>query len=287
MGQHYEENPYPRWSRLPSLPAINTELYLTHDLGYEPEGASAPIDQILIAGCGTGQQPLQLLMLLRDKAIDAMDLSRASLGYAAMMAERYGVGDRLNLFQGDILELPNLDALYDLIQSSGVIHHMEDPAAGLAALTACLRPGGWLRLGLYSETARRHIRTLRDAYGQDQDLADPVTLRQLRQRLLADQSEAAKQVSLIADFYTLSGFRDLLFHRQEHRYTIPMIADMLPAEGLEFMGFSLPNQAVRDQYRASFPDDPNMLSLENWHRFEQANPDTFLAMYNFWCRRPG
>ena len=39
------------------------------------------------------------------------------------------------------------------------------------------------------------------------------------------------------DFYTMSTFRDLLFHVQEHRFTIPKIKDCLAQLGLTFCGF--------------------------------------------------
>lgn len=287
VGQHYEANPYPRWSWLFKLPAMRWPFYLGHDLGYQPALSPPDVADVLVAGCGTGKHPLHLAMMLSHCRIEAMDLSRASLAYTRMMAQRHGLLDRLALFRGDILDLPDLGRRYDLIESVGVIHHMADPAAGLMALKACLKPGSWLKLGLYSEAARWAVRDIRATYGQDHAMDDPAVLRGLRQRVMDEPSAASRYIARTSsDFYTLSGFRDLLFHRHEHRFTIPQIQSLLDKAGLRFMGFSHIDEQPRDRYRRMFPDDPRMVSLENWHRLEQQYPDTFWRLYNFWCHLP-
>jgi hypothetical protein len=115
--------------------------------------------------------------------------------------------------------------------------------------------------------------------------ADAADIRRFRRYLLElpDDHPLAALRNSARDLFNLSECRDLLFHVQEHRFTIPRIKGALAELGLRFLGFwSLPNT---DAYRKMFPDDPGMLSLDNWHRFEQANPDTFVAMYNFWAQR--
>jgi len=61
---------------------------------------------------------------------------------------------------------------------------------------------------------------------------------------------------------------------------------MLATLDLEFLGFDLDGDGAR-RYRAENPDDPNATDLRRWARFEQANPETFLGMYVFWCRKRG
>ena len=82
----------------------------------------------------------------------------------------------------------------------------------------------------------------------------------------------------------MSSCRDLVFHVQELRYTLPLIADMLNDLGLRFIGFELDKREALNAYCAAYPDDADMSDLGNWHAFEQANPDTFMAMYQFWCQ---
>ena len=59
--------------------------------------------------------------------------------------------------QADILDLGNLNKQFDIIESVGVLHHMDNPMEGWKVLTDCLKPGGLMMIGLYSELARKHI----------------------------------------------------------------------------------------------------------------------------------
>ena len=81
-----------------------------------------------------------------------MDFSKASLAYALRQARRYG-SPNLSFLHGDSLNL-EMHQEFDAVDAIGVIHHMADPAAGLRALIRALKPGGFMKLGLYSRRAR-------------------------------------------------------------------------------------------------------------------------------------
>ncbi|HTK84068.1 MAG TPA: hypothetical protein VL625_03185, partial [Patescibacteria group bacterium] len=66
-------------------------------------------------------------------------------------------------------------------------------------------------------------------------------------------------------------------------FTLLEIATMLQELGLEFRGFAPLDSLHRQGYAAMFPKDPAMLDLGHWHEYEQANPDAFIGMYQFWC----
>jgi NOL1/NOP2/fmu family ribosome biogenesis protein len=95
----------------------------------------------------------------------------------------------------------------------------------------------------------------------------------------------ARKVVAIKDFFSTSECRDLLFHVQEHRLTLPRIGAFLAEQKLSFLGFDL-GEAHQARYQARFPADPAMTDLASWHLFETENPDTFLGMYQFWVQRP-
>jgi hypothetical protein len=78
--------------------------------------------------------------------------------------------------------------------------------------------------------------------------------------------------------------RDLLFHVQEHRMTLPQIARFLADNHLQFLGF---DQAphILQRYRQKFPEDQAMTNLDHWDLFEQENPRAFIGMYQFWVRK--
>jgi hypothetical protein len=86
------------------------------------------------------------------------------------------------------------------------------------------------------------------------------------------------------DFFSISGCRDLLFHVQEHRLTIPQIAGFIADNGLSFVGFDLDHPTLQ-RYRARFPHDKTMADLKSWDVFEHEHPGTFAGMYQFWVQK--
>ena len=93
-----------------------------------------------------------------------------------------------------------------------------------------------------------------------------------------------RNVAKFHDFFSTSECRDLLFHVQEHRHTLPQIKEFLAAQNLRFIGFEL-NQESQQRYRARFPGDRSMTDLDCWNAFEQEQPGTFATMYQFWCQK--
>ena len=94
----------------------------------------------------------------------------------------------------------------------------------------------------------------------------------------------ARNIMWFNDFYSTSECRDLLFHVQEHRMTLPQIKAFLVAQDLQFLGFEIDRDTAR-RYAARFPSDPTMTDLDRWHAFEQDNPHTFANMYRFWVQK--
>jgi len=140
-----------------------------------------------------------------------------------------------------------------------------------------------MKIGLYSEIARRSIVAARQLIAERGYSADPQGMREARAAILALPPEhPARAVADSIDFYSLSGCRDLLFHVQEHRYTLSQIDAILADLGLEFLGFEFEFAAPRLEYLREFPHDPAAVSLAHWAQFEARHPDTFAGMYQFW-----
>ena len=156
----YEENPYPRWLSLPPGPDPDPDSGLLETLArtYPDRADRGPIEKVLVAGGGTGYEPLLAARQNPAATVLSLDLSRRSLAYGARMARRLGIGN-VRFLQGDLLDVDSLDERFDAILASGVLHHMADPEAGLRALAGVLRPGGAIRVGLYSEHARQLLTT--------------------------------------------------------------------------------------------------------------------------------
>lgn len=279
----YEENPYPRWSRvLAETQALPIDAYIGMRFPgapYKPLGNR--VLDVLVAGCGTGQHAIQRAQQLQSANVLAIDLSLSSLSYAIRKTRQLGLTN-LRYAQADILALEG-DDTFDVIDSSGVLHHLKEPLTGWRRLAGLLRPGGLMHVGLYSSTARRDINAAR-AYlaRQGRDFSVP-EVRRLRAefagRALGDELHNITQFS---DFFSMSECRDLLFHVQEHQFSIPQIADFLRENGFAFLGFETP---ARTGYLRRFPGDRAAIDLANWAMFEAENPSTFAQMYQFWIQK--
>lgn len=266
----YEENPYPRWDYI----AMAGKTIATED----------EID-ILSAGCGTGQQSHSYADNYPNAHFMGVDLSMSSLAYAIRQSRIF---KKRNLLfeQGDILELDKLDKKYDHIFCTGVLHHMDDPEAGLAVLRNILKPNGTMLLAYYSERARAAVVSAREYIAEKEYGSDADGIRQFRRDvLLLSQNDSPpafiKNISATPDFYSLSECRDLVFHVQEHRYTIPELLEMLKRQNLEFIEFRLGNKNLEKHFKERFPQESDIKDPMKWHVYEQENPNTFAGMYVF------
>lgn len=240
VQRQYEENPYPRWvkaSRVVKRVPFDHYLRTLFPLAPLAPGGKKASD-ILVAGCGTGQASLELALQIDGAKILAIDLSRSSLAHAQRKTREARI-DTIQYAQADILKLAALGLTFDFIEAGGVLHHMADPAAACRELAGLLRPGGVMRVALYSKGATPHVaatRALAGSLGLSGNLED---IRRLRQAVRASPDGApARTVMLAPDFYAASECRDLLLHVQEHRLTIPQLKDIVAQSGCAFSDFA-------------------------------------------------
>jgi hypothetical protein len=140
-------------------------------------------------------------------------------------------------------------------------------------------------IGLYSELARQDIVAARRHIAEHGYAPTPDDIRRCRQDFMSmAATDWTAELFRRHDFFAMSECRDLLFHVQEHRYTLPRLKDALARLGLCFLGFQL-SPGVLNRYGRQFPDDPEKTDLDNWHRFETDNPATFRGMYLFWVQK--
>ena len=237
---------------------------------------------ILIAGCGTGQHSIDTASRFKNCKVLAVDLSLSSLAYAKRKTKELAIKN-IEYMQADILDLSKLNKKFDIIESGGVLHHMHDPLAGWSTLTECLNTGGLMKIGLYSELARQHIVKIRNEISSLNIFSTELAIKDFRKKMINSDDEHYRLEKNSHDFYSLSSVRDLLFHVQEHRFTIPQIKDYLDKLGLKFCGFEAARIVRNFKIENTHPEDP--YDLDKWHVFEEANPRTFAGMYQFWCQK--
>jgi tetratricopeptide (TPR) repeat protein/2-polyprenyl-3-methyl-5-hydroxy-6-metoxy-1,4-benzoquinol methylase len=287
VQDQYEANPYPRWIKLApgGTPKDITE-YLRQQFPLTPVQHSAGNERIdiLIAGCGTGQHSITTARKIAGAEVLAIDLSMSSLAYAKRKTRELGI-DNIEYAQADLLKLATSGRRFDLIESNGVLHHLGDPWAGWRVLLSLLRPGGFMNLGFYSELARQDVVRIRRYIAEHGYASSASDIRLCRQALM-EPSVREKFVSTLSspDFFSTSACRDLLFHVQEHRLSLPEIDRFLRAHKLTFLGFEIERGSVH-AYQRRFPADLAATNLQQWDSYEHAHPDTFAGMYQFWVQK--
>jgi len=275
--QQYEENPYPRWTIAPIA-------VFADDHDAIDSNMASPAKDILIAGCGSGQHALEVAQYRPDAQVLAVDISLPSLAYARRKTREAGLRN-IDYAQADILKLATIGRSFDRIEAVGVLHHLAAPESGWRMLLSLLRPKGEMRIGLYSETARRTVVDVRRLIAERGYRPTPEDIRKCRHEIMRDYDERGwRTVIEAADFYSMSGCRDLLFHAMEHRFTIPRIKAFLSEHGLSFLGFDIEPRTI-ERFQKQFPGSAALTELDKWHAFETENPQTFRHMYVFETRR--
>ena len=285
VKKQYEENPYPRWENLGLSiePRKVKEVINDSDLNLDLKKiTNSESPEILIAGCGTGQHAITTASKYKKSKILALDLSFKSLSYAKRKANELKINN-IDFIQGDILDLESIDRKFDIIESVGVLHHMDNPFKGWKILTSCLNNDSLMLIGLYSEKARQHIKEIKNKINKLKLQSNYKNIIKFRKDLIKNNDNHLNYIKSSPDFYTVSGVRDLLFHVQEHRFTISKIKEYLDKLGLIFLGFE--DKLVKENFKEIYSNKNDLYNLDKWETFEKKNPRIFAGMYQFWCMK--
>lgn len=202
-----------------------------------PNGEYRPDLDILIAGCGTSQAAA-CAFTNRGARVVAIDVSRSALKHQQYLKDKHGL-ENLELHLLPIEEVSTLGRDFDLIVSSGVLHHMADPLTGLKALGECLRSDGALALMLYAKYGRIGVEILESVFrdlGLSQDEASVQLVKDAIAALPADHP-ARSYVNAAVDLGSDGGIVDTFLHARQRSYTVPECLDLVSAAGLVFQGW--------------------------------------------------
>lgn len=235
----YERFPYPA-----PIESIDSNI-LDGSAGFEgcpkrdhrlfwPAGPVREDIDILIAGCGSNQAA-QTGHVLPNARITAIDLSQASIEHSRRLAEKHGVKN-IEYRQMSLYDAGQLDRDFDLIISTGVIHHLPDPAGGLKALREVLRREGAMLIMVYGRYGRDSVYLLQDLFRRMKLKVDTVTDEEIRQMIALVQNVPANHPYRLRE-KLYSNFKreemvDLYLHPQDVAYTVPEILDLLGESGL-------------------------------------------------------
>ncbi|WP_041970655.1 bifunctional 2-polyprenyl-6-hydroxyphenol methylase/3-demethylubiquinol 3-O-methyltransferase UbiG [Geobacter sp. OR-1] len=240
---HYDAFPYPQIGVIASIRRCDTYSLNLTSLWARFNGELLPPDsqRILLAGCGTFS-PYPFSIANPESQITALDLSEVSLKKARLRLLLHGCRNVATV-AGDLLSPRIAAGQYHFIDAFGVIHHLDNPAAGLAALADRLADGGILRLMVYSKGARGDIEAIRRAL-RLLGIKDVSTARRLLARAPAG-SRAGSCFCSLSEARTENGFADAFLHPSARTYRIDELLAMAEKAGLTPLLFAHPG-AVKD-----------------------------------------
>lgn len=242
VARQYERWPYPEPIHdLPAWLATNWEWFDPHHAHCMlwPGGRHAADLTILVAGCGTNQAAV-FAYTNPNATVVGTDVSQSALRHHERMKRTYGL-DNLELHRVPIEEVASLGGDFDLIVSTGVLHHLADPQLGANALAGCLRADGVLALMLYAHYGRIGVEMLASIFrdmGLTQDEASVALVTQAMAAVPVDHP-VRSYLRLAPDLTYDAGLVDTFLHGRQRSFTVDDCLALVDAAGLAFQDWFL------------------------------------------------
>ena len=189
---------------------------------------------MLIAGCGTAQAAKYALRW-PDAKVNAIDVSRTALEHTQKLKQKYQLAN-LEVYELPLEQVAALNNQFDLIVSSGVLHHLPDPDAGLAALRSCLAPDGAMNVMVYAPYGRTGIYLLQDYCRRLKIGTSSAEIRDLAAslRALPPDHPLLPLLRNSPDFQSEAALADALLHPQDRSYSVDQFFEFIRGAGLQF-----------------------------------------------------
>ena len=241
----YDETPFPGYPARDSVAWLNARAERS-DFARLLNQAIPSNARILDIGCGTGQMSLYLAR--PHRLVIGADLTRKSLELAAAAARRFQLS-RVLFVETD-LHCPGLrEASFDVVYSSGVLHHTPDPRASFARIAQLARPGGMIVLGLYNVFARLPLRLRRLVAQLTGYRVIPFDA------VLSDRKkERARRLAWLRDQY---------LHPEEHRHTLGEVQSWFRENDVAYVR-TYPSALIAEESEDLFAFAGDNWWPENW-----------------------
>ncbi|MES2214740.1 MAG: class I SAM-dependent methyltransferase [Pseudomonadota bacterium] len=201
--------------------------------------------RVLVAGGGTGDSSTYMGEQLKDTDAEIvyLDFSRNSMEIAKQRAEIRGIKN-ITWINDSILNIPKLNlGKFDYINCSGVLHHLESPAAGLKILQEALKDDGGMCVMVYGKYGRTGVYQVQDIMKMVNEgvnhRVEEVMNGKAVMNSLPDTNWYMRGRELLADHITFGdiGLYDLFLHKQDRSYSIPELHEFITDAGLNFVEF--------------------------------------------------
>ena len=241
----YDETPFPGYPARDSVAWLNARAERS-DFARLLNQAIPSNARILDIGCGTGQMSLYLAR--PHRLVIGADLTRKSLELSAAAARRFQLSGVL--FVETDLHCPGLrEASFDVVYSSGVLHHTPDPRASFARIAQLARPGGMIVLGLYNVFARLPLRLRRLVAQLTGYRVIPFDA------VLSDRKkERARRLAWLRDQY---------LHPEEHRHTLGEVQSWFRENDVAYVR-TYPSALIAEESEVLFAFAGDNWWPENW-----------------------
>ncbi len=254
VAAHYDVFPYPTVTTLSLARPAGFKRGALDMLLRRRAGDRLPARaKVWVAGCGQ-QQGAHWAMCFPEGEVVASDISATTLANARSLADQLGL--RNVRFERIDLMNTHFEAEFDLVVSTGVVHHLPDPAVGLANIRRALKPSGALYFMVYSRVHREPLamfRQLLQTLAPDEDHDARYELAcELIDRLLASPRCSVPARSAFEILQKSKGDRsfvaDCLLHPLEHSYDVDGLMELLAGAGLRFTSWTRPSRWRLEEY---------------------------------------
>lgn len=236
MGDFYQSHPYP-------APVDDLDAYRARwddrcrradSHLFAPAQPYRDNRSVLVAGCGTAQAARYALRWPRARVV-GIDVSATSIASTLELKRKYAL-DNLEVRQLPVERATELEEAFEHVVSTGVLHHLADPDAGLRALRETLAPDGALHVMVYAPYGRAGVYVLQDycrrlgigwTDGEIRDLAASL-------KALPPNHPIVPLLRASPDFATRAGLADALLHPRDRSYSVPQLLEFIDDAGLRF-----------------------------------------------------
>jgi SAM-dependent methyltransferase len=237
VGEFYSSHPYP-----PPIDNLDRARDMWQDenvhraefhLFWPHKEYRAELD-VLVAGCGTWQSA-KFAVCHPNARVSAIDISTTSIEHTGTLKQKYDLTN-LDVRQLRIEDVAELDQRFDLIVSTGVLHHLEDPDEGLRSLRSVLKPDGAMYLMLYAPYGRAGVYMLQEYCRR---LGVGISQQEINElsevlKVLPQHHPLVSMLRGAREALDADALVDALLNPRDRTYSVPELLDFVERNDLSF-----------------------------------------------------
>lgn len=200
---------------------------------YWPKNVEPENLNILIAGCGTSQAA-RIAYRNKNCRVVGIDISKSSLGHQLYLKNKHFLNN-LEVHQLEIENVKELQEKFDLIISTGVLHHLRSPTVGLSALKEVLLPHGVMGIMLYGKYPRVGVYMLQEVFKTLKYEQTPTSIEKIKTtlRCLPQWHYLRRYLEMAEDLHYDSGIVDTFLHTRDVSYSVDDIYQFADSAGMQ------------------------------------------------------